>query len=136
MQPRNASLPAFDSQRDLSPSSPRGSRSGEGERLAGQGFTDVQLESHREQARVVARIGTCGRKSSLQKSEAVLSFNDDFFLLRPHATTDFYSSLYGTVIRFDEGVSSASWDKTIADISSTSRSAQSWIPVISTMPAK
>lgn len=35
-----------------------------------------------------------------------LSFNDDFFILKPHAVSDFYSPLYGTVIRFDQGVSS------------------------------
>lgn len=34
-----------------------------------------------------------------------LSFNDDFFILKPHAVSDFYSPLYGTVIRFDQGVS-------------------------------
>lgn len=36
-----------------------------------------------------------------------LSFNDDFFILRPHAVSDFFSPLYGTVIRFDQGVSEA-----------------------------
>lgn len=39
------------------------------------------------------------------QAEVALSFNDDFFLLRPHHLSDFYSSMYGTIIRFDDGVS-------------------------------
>lgn len=38
-------------------------------------------------------------------SDVSLSFNDDFFILKPHAVSDFYSPLYGAVIRFDQGVS-------------------------------
>ena len=34
-------------------------------------------------------------------SDVALSLNDDFFLLRPHAVSDFHSPLYGSVLRFD-----------------------------------
>ncbi|ODN79461.1 3-O-alpha-D-mannopyranosyl-alpha-D-mannopyranose xylosylphosphotransferase [Cryptococcus amylolentus CBS 6039] len=36
-------------------------------------------------------------------ADAVIALNDDFFLLRPHAVSDFHSPLYGSVIRFDHG---------------------------------
>nr|XP_018999326.1 uncharacterized protein I203_08102 [Kwoniella mangroviensis CBS 8507]OCF62787.1 hypothetical protein I203_08102 [Kwoniella mangroviensis CBS 8507] len=36
-------------------------------------------------------------------ADVTLSLNDDFFLLRPHAVSDFHSPLYGSVIRFDHG---------------------------------
>lgn len=34
-----------------------------------------------------------------------LALNDDFFLLRPHAVSDFHTPFYGSVIRFDHNVS-------------------------------
>ncbi|WVW78190.1 hypothetical protein I302_100141 [Kwoniella bestiolae CBS 10118] len=37
------------------------------------------------------------------RADVTLSLNDDFFLLRPHAVSDFHSPLYGSVIRFDHG---------------------------------
>ncbi|WWC86667.1 uncharacterized protein L201_001544 [Kwoniella dendrophila CBS 6074] len=36
-------------------------------------------------------------------ADVTLSLNDDFFLLRPHAVSDFHSPFYGSVIRFDHG---------------------------------
>lgn len=36
-------------------------------------------------------------------ADASLSLNDDFFLLKPHAISDFHSPLYGSVFRFDDG---------------------------------
>lgn len=36
-------------------------------------------------------------------ADVSLSLNDDFFLLRRHAVSDFHSPLYGSVIRFDHG---------------------------------
>ncbi|WVQ79814.1 3-O-alpha-D-mannopyranosyl-alpha-D-mannopyranose xylosylphosphotransferase [Cryptococcus sp. DSM 104549] len=36
-------------------------------------------------------------------ADAVIALNDDFFLLRPHAVSDFHSPLYGSVVRFDHG---------------------------------
>jgi len=36
-------------------------------------------------------------------ADVTLSLNDDFFLLKPHAVSDFHSPLYGSVIRFDHG---------------------------------
>ncbi|EIW71073.1 hypothetical protein TREMEDRAFT_67553 [Tremella mesenterica DSM 1558] len=36
-------------------------------------------------------------------ADVSLSLNDDFFLLRPHAVSDFHSPFYGSVIRFDHG---------------------------------
>ncbi|WVR04824.1 hypothetical protein IAU60_001836 [Kwoniella sp. DSM 27419] len=38
-----------------------------------------------------------------EQADVTLSMNDDFFLLRPHAVSDFHSPLYGSVIRFDHG---------------------------------
>lgn len=60
------------------------------------------------------------------QGEIILSFNDDFFLLRPHAITDFYSLLSGAVLRFDDGVS-RSRDLLVSGltVSSTSKSGQS-----------
>ena len=34
-------------------------------------------------------------------ADVSLSFNDDFFMLRPHAVSDWWSTLYGTVLRLD-----------------------------------
>lgn len=36
-------------------------------------------------------------------ADAIIALNDDFFLLRPHAVSDFHSPLYGSVIRFEHG---------------------------------
>lgn len=38
-------------------------------------------------------------------ADVALALNDDFFILRPHAVSDFHSPLYGNVVRFDWGVS-------------------------------
>ncbi|RSH79984.1 Xanthine phosphoribosyltransferase 1 [Apiotrichum porosum] len=36
-------------------------------------------------------------------ADVALALNDDFFILRPHAVSDFHSPLYGNVVRFDWG---------------------------------
>ncbi|WWD21714.1 hypothetical protein CI109_106201 [Kwoniella shandongensis] len=43
------------------------------------------------------------RSVANDKADVMISLNDDFFLLRPHAVSDFHSPLYGSVIRFDHG---------------------------------
>lgn len=46
-------------------------------------------------------------------ADVSLSLNDDFFLLLPHAVSDFHSPLYGSVFRFDPNVSCAMIELTL-----------------------
>ncbi|KAK8847626.1 hypothetical protein IAR55_005485 [Kwoniella newhampshirensis] len=69
----------------------------------------LNSSEEKESANLTARISTSVSQAlssylaSAWRADVTVSLNDDFFLLRPHAVSDFHSPLYGSVIRFDHG---------------------------------
>jgi 3-O-alpha-D-mannopyranosyl-alpha-D-mannopyranose xylosylphosphotransferase len=82
---------------------PSHKKSSSAQQMLGLGASEWKEDTWRENAlptfnsmAIESRIGWLWGLADVS-----LSFNDDFFMLKPHAVADWFSGLYGTVLRLD-----------------------------------